>query len=545
LRPVRAQRVEEAAHQVDQEGARDEGGAVRHGRRARRADGRARAGVGPAVREADPARPRGHLDRDVGRGEDRVQLRKPDFEHSHGRGGLLEGGRARRDLFLLEGMMVWLAAKWLFWPALGPQLDHQCLQTQMSKLRSIHRPASADKEISYFPLRRHTDGACKSGLQSVTIALIPTKTSGDDSPQLDHSCPCANLDLTAAAAYYILQICGGLRRHIATSCFGVCFEFQWSDHAHIAATSESKSCPVLARPHDIIATDCMAITMTADYSSPLNGCLFSSLIFNVDTGELIKAASSVTDSPLNAASSLAEPSALHEGLADFLGLQKCDKMTDDVDVGQGGVDDGHALTLTTGQECITEQNRPPIPILASAKAVDPAITDDFGLEVEHRSTSRKYAGNGTPPALPRRRVLGSVGLRWVLCKGPGEGQPASGEGPQGPEKGGGWYANAGRAVAHPELTFMARGRESEQRKRQSNTLEFKPPRTFEFTTASETRARRETRKATGQQSLSGLRSLHPGSQQHRQHGAIPSQPRGRGKEAQARSLAQRRIARRQ
>ncbi|EJK51366.1 hypothetical protein THAOC_29464, partial [Thalassiosira oceanica] len=33
-------------------------------------------------------------------------------------------------------------------------------------------------------------------------------------------------------------------------------------------------------------------------------------------------------------------------------------------------------------------------------------------------------------------VLGSVGLRWVLCKGPGEGQPASGEGPQGPEKGG-------------------------------------------------------------------------------------------------------------
>ncbi|EJK75399.1 hypothetical protein THAOC_02879 [Thalassiosira oceanica] len=34
-----------------------------------------------------------------------------------------------------------------------------------------------------------------------------------------------------------------------------------------------------------------------------------------------------------------------------------------------------------------------------------------------------------------RKGIGSVGLRWVLCKGPGEGQPASGEGPQGPEKG--------------------------------------------------------------------------------------------------------------
>ncbi|EJK47600.1 hypothetical protein THAOC_33669 [Thalassiosira oceanica] len=47
--------------------------------------------------------------------------------------------------------------------------------------------------------------------------------------------------------------------------------------------------------------------------------------------------------------------------------------------------------------CIPEQNRPQIPILASAKAVDPAITDNFGLEVEHRSTPRKYAANGTPP----------------------------------------------------------------------------------------------------------------------------------------------------
>ncbi|EJK51336.1 hypothetical protein THAOC_29499 [Thalassiosira oceanica] len=45
-----------------------------------------------------------------------------------------------------------------------------------------------------------------------------------------------------------------------------------------------------------------------------------------------------------------------------------------------------------------------------------------------------------------RGVLGSVGLCWVLCKGPGEGQPASGEGPQGPEKGGagGSWATTGQ-----------------------------------------------------------------------------------------------------
>ncbi|EJK60128.1 hypothetical protein THAOC_19576, partial [Thalassiosira oceanica] len=38
-----------------------------------------------------------------------------------------------------------------------------------------------------------------------------------------------------------------------------------------------------------------------------------------------------------------------------------------------------------------------VPILASAKAVDPAMTDDFGLEVEHRSTPRNYTARRTPP----------------------------------------------------------------------------------------------------------------------------------------------------
>ncbi|EJK52061.1 hypothetical protein THAOC_28709, partial [Thalassiosira oceanica] len=72
---------------------------------------------------------RGHLDRDLGRGEDRVQLRKSDFEHSNGRGGLLEGGRARRDLFLLEGMMVWWAAKWLLWAGSVDQNSGADLET--------------------------------------------------------------------------------------------------------------------------------------------------------------------------------------------------------------------------------------------------------------------------------------------------------------------------------------------------------------------------------------------------------------------------------
>ncbi|EJK46283.1 hypothetical protein THAOC_35056 [Thalassiosira oceanica] len=49
--------------------------------------------------------------------------------------------------------------------------------------------------------------------------------------------------------------------------------------------------------------------------------------------------------------------------------------------------------MEVAEECIPDQNRPPIPILASAKAVDPAMTDDFGLEVEHCSTPRNYTVN--------------------------------------------------------------------------------------------------------------------------------------------------------
>ena len=53
--------------------------------------------------------------------------------------------------------------------------------------------------------------------------------------------------------------------------------------------------------------------------------------------------------------------------------------------------------MEIAEECIPDQNRPPIPILASAKAVDPAITDDFGLEVERRSTPPNYTARRTPP----------------------------------------------------------------------------------------------------------------------------------------------------
>ena len=53
--------------------------------------------------------------------------------------------------------------------------------------------------------------------------------------------------------------------------------------------------------------------------------------------------------------------------------------------------------MEVAEGCIPEQNRPPIPILSSAKAVDPAITDDFGFEVEHRSTLHNYTRRRTPP----------------------------------------------------------------------------------------------------------------------------------------------------
>ena len=45
--------------------------------------------------------------------------------------------------------------------------------------------------------------------------------------------------------------------------------------------------------------------------------------------------------------------------------------------------------MEVAEGCIPDQNRPPITILASAKAVDPAVTDDLGLEVERRSTPRE------------------------------------------------------------------------------------------------------------------------------------------------------------
>ncbi|EJK51045.1 hypothetical protein THAOC_29820, partial [Thalassiosira oceanica] len=46
--------------------------------------------------------------------------------------------------------------------------------------------------------------------------------------------------------------------------------------------------------------------------------------------------------------------------------------------------------MEVAEGCIPEQNRPLVPILASAKAVGPAITYDFGLEVERRSTPHNY-----------------------------------------------------------------------------------------------------------------------------------------------------------
>ena len=53
--------------------------------------------------------------------------------------------------------------------------------------------------------------------------------------------------------------------------------------------------------------------------------------------------------------------------------------------------------MEVAEECIPDQNRPPISILASVKAVDPAMTGDFGLEVKCHSTPRKYTARRTPP----------------------------------------------------------------------------------------------------------------------------------------------------
>jgi len=52
--------------------------------------------------------------------------------------------------------------------------------------------------------------------------------------------------------------------------------------------------------------------------------------------------------------------------------------------------------MEVAEGCIPEQNRPLVPILASAEAVDLAITDDFGLEVERRSTFHNYMARRTP-----------------------------------------------------------------------------------------------------------------------------------------------------
>ena len=51
--------------------------------------------------------------------------------------------------------------------------------------------------------------------------------------------------------------------------------------------------------------------------------------------------------------------------------------------------------MDVAEGCNPEQNRPPITILASDKAVNPA--GNFGLEVERRSTPPNYTANGTPP----------------------------------------------------------------------------------------------------------------------------------------------------
>ena len=53
--------------------------------------------------------------------------------------------------------------------------------------------------------------------------------------------------------------------------------------------------------------------------------------------------------------------------------------------------------MEEAERCIPEQNRPPNPVLVSASAVDPEISDVCGLEVERRSTPGDKKGRGTPP----------------------------------------------------------------------------------------------------------------------------------------------------
>ncbi|EJK63936.1 hypothetical protein THAOC_15378 [Thalassiosira oceanica] len=58
---------------------------------------------------------------------------------------------------------------------------------------------------------------------------------------------------------------------------------------------------------------------------------------------------------------------------------------------------GQRCTMEVAEGCNPEQNCPPIPIPPSTEAVDPEITDDFGLEVERRSTPHNYKARRTPP----------------------------------------------------------------------------------------------------------------------------------------------------
>ncbi|EJK69224.1 hypothetical protein THAOC_09535, partial [Thalassiosira oceanica] len=67
--------------------------------------------------------------------------------------------------------------------------------------------------------------------------------------------------------------------------------------------------------------------------------------------------------------------------------------------------------MEIAEGCIPDQNCPPFPILASVKAVDPAMTDDFGLEVERRSTPRNYTSRRTPP-ITRSHITGFGNRRF-------------------------------------------------------------------------------------------------------------------------------------
>ncbi|EJK51721.1 hypothetical protein THAOC_29083 [Thalassiosira oceanica] len=58
---------------------------------------------------------------------------------------------------------------------------------------------------------------------------------------------------------------------------------------------------------------------------------------------------------------------------------------------------GRMCTMEVAEGCIPEQNCPPILISPYTEAVDRGNTDDFGLEVEHRSTPRNYTARRTPP----------------------------------------------------------------------------------------------------------------------------------------------------